>query len=88
MTYLSSNVMLDIEDISLIHNLFIQNGWTIITAICMIVFILFHYPCSTTLITIYKETKSLKWTFVSFILPLIIGISLCMLINFIGNIIL
>ncbi len=88
MTYLSSNVMVDIEDISLIQNLFMQNGWTIITALCMIVFILFHYPCSTTLITIYKETKSIKWTALSFILPLIIGIILCMLINFIGTIIL
>ena len=87
MTYLSSNTMMDINDISLIKDLFISNGWTIITAICMIIFIIFHYPCSTTLITIYKETKSFKWTFLSFILPLIIGIILCMLVNFIGTII-
>ncbi len=88
MTYLSSNVMIEINDISLIQNLFIQNGWTIITAICMIVFIIFHFPCSTTLITIYKETKSIKWTLLSFIIPLIIGITLCMLINFILTIVL
>lgn len=87
MTYLSSNVMLDINDLSLIHELFIQNGWTIITAICMIVFILFHYPCSTTLITIYKETKSIRWTILSFVLPLLIGITLCTIINFIGTIV-
>ena len=86
-TYLSSNTMMDINDISLIKDLFISNGWTIITAICMIIFIIFHYPCSTTLITIYKETKSFKWTFLSFILPLIIGIIICMLVNFIGTII-
>lgn len=87
MTYLSSNTMIDINDISLIKNLFISNGWTIITAICMIIFIIFHYPCSTTLITIYKETKSIKWTLLSFALPLLIGIVLCTLINFIFNII-
>ena len=87
MTYLSSNTMMDINDISLIKDLFISNGWTIITAICMIIFIIFHYPCSTTLITIYKETKSIKWTLLSFFLPLLIGITLCMLVNFIFNII-
>lgn len=87
MIYLSSNVMIDITDISLIRNLFISNGWNIVTAICMIIFILFHYPCSTTLITIYKETKSIKWTFLSFVIPLIIGIILCMMVNFICKII-
>ena len=87
MTYLSSNTMMDINDINLIKDLFISNGWTIITAICMIIFIIFHFPCSTTLITIYKETKSIKWTLLSFFLPLIIGITLCMLVNFIFNII-
>ncbi len=87
MIYLSSNTMMDINDISLIKDLFISNGWTIITAICMIIFIIFHYPCSTTLITVYKETKSIKWTLLSFLLPLLIGITLCMLVNFIFNII-
>ena len=87
MTYLSSNSMMDISDISLIKDLFINNGWTIITAICMVIFIIFHFPCSTTLITIYKETKSIKWTILSFLFPLLLGIILCMIINFIGNII-
>ena len=87
MTYLSSNTMMDINDIYLIKDLFISNGWTIITAICMIIFIIFHYPCSTTLITIYKETRSIRWTFLSFLIPLLIGIILCMIVNFIGTII-
>ena len=84
MTYLSTNMMVDVNDLSLLKDLFISNGWTILTAICMIIFIIFHYPCSTTLITIYKETKSIKWTLISFLLPLTIGILLCMLVNFIG----
>ena len=87
MTYLSSNTMMDINDITLIKDLFISNGWTIITAICMIIFIIFHFPCSTTLITVYKETKSMKWTVLSFLLPLLIGIILCFIVNFIFNII-
>jgi len=87
MTYLSSNTMMDINDVNLIKDLFISNGWTIKTAICMIIFIIFHFPCSTTILTIYKETKSTKWTLLSFFLPLIIGITLCVSVNFIFNII-
>ena len=87
MIYLSSNTMMDINDISLIKNLFVSNGWTIITAICMIIFVIFHFPCSTTILTIYKETKSIKWTLLSFILPLLIGIILCMIVNLILSII-
>ena len=61
----------------------VNNGWNTVTAICMVVFCLFHFPCSTTLLTIKDETKSLKWTVLSFFLPLIIGIILCLIINFI-----
>lgn len=84
MGYMSSNVMVDINDLTLIKDLFINNGWTIVTAICMIIFMLFHFPCSTTMITIYKETKNIKWTILSFILPLLIGIFLCLIVNFIS----
>jgi ferrous iron transport protein B len=84
MGYMSSSVMIDVSDISIIKNLFISNGWTIVTAICMIIFMVFHYPCSTTMITIYKETKSVKWTMLSFVLPLLIGIILCLFVNLIS----
>jgi ferrous iron transport protein B len=72
--------MTDVNDLSVIKDLLINNGWNIITSICMIIFIVFHFPCSTTLITIYKETKSIKWTIFSFILPLLIGFFLCLFI--------
>ena len=85
MGYMSSNVMVDVSNFEVIKNIFINNGWNIITAICMIIFIVFHFPCSTTLITIYKETKSIKHTILSFLLPLTIGILLCMIVNFIGS---
>lgn len=84
MGYMSSSIMIDISDLTIIKDLFINNGWTIVTAICMIIFIVFHFPCSTTVITIYKETRNMKWTILSIFLPLIIGIILCLLVRFIS----
>ena len=84
MGYMSSGIIVDVGDLRIIKDLFINNGWTIVTAICMIIFMVFHFPCSTTMITIYKETKSVKWTILSFILPLIIGIILCLFVNLIS----
>ena len=84
MGYMSSGIMIDVSDLSIIKNLLINNGWNVITAICMIIFMVFHFPCSTTIITIYKETKSVKWTILSFILPLLIGITLCLFVNLIS----
>ncbi len=52
-------------------------GWTTLTAVCLMLFSLCHNPCSTTLHTIYKETRSVKWTVVSAVLPLAIGYVLC-----------
>ncbi len=86
MGYMSSNVLVDVNDLNVIYNLLLSNGWTLITAICMIIFVVFHYPCSTTMITIYKETKSLRWTLLAFLIPILIGIILCFCINFMGNI--
>lgn len=52
-------------------------GWTTLTAVCLMLFSLCHNPCSTTLYTIYQETRSAKWTAVSALLPLVMGIALC-----------
>ena len=61
--------------------LFRMNGFTVTTALCTLIFFLFHWPCATTLFTIYKETKSFKWTALSVLVPLVTGLSLCFLIN-------
>lgn len=53
------------------------NGWTPLTAACAILFSLFHWPCSTTLITVWKETRSLKWTALSFLIPTAAGVAVC-----------
>lgn len=66
--------------------LFSENGFTPVTALCTIVFFLFHWPCATTIITIWKETKSAKWTVLSVIVPLLTGLSLCFAINIISKV--
>ena len=81
MSYLGSNTILEIDNIHQLKELLILNNWSLNTAICMVIFCIFHWPCSTTLITIYKETKSKKWTFLSFVIPTIIGILMCMAIT-------
>lgn len=77
MTYLSKGSLLEIDDINVMRNLLVNNGWTIITAINVILFSLMHWPCGTTLLTIHKETGSIKWTVISFILPTVFGIVSC-----------
>ena len=81
MSYLANGELINIEDISSIGQILIQHNWTIITAINVMIFSLLHFPCSTTLITIYKETKSLKWTVLAFLIPTICGIVVCMVTN-------
>lgn len=85
MLYSGNGILNDTENITTIYNLFTANGWTITTAICVIIFYLMHFPCSTTCISIYKETKSKKWTLLSFFIPLICGLTLCFIVNIISN---
>ena len=61
------------------------NGWTPLTAACAILFSLFHWPCSTTLITVWKETRSLKWTALSFLIPTAAGIAVCFAVAQLGR---
>lgn len=86
MCYLGGTSLVNIEDTYSIGQILIQNGWTILTAINVMIFTCLHFPCATTLLTIKKETGSLKWTFISFILPTVCGIILCMLTTFVYNI--
>lgn len=82
MTYLAEGSILEFSDLNELRELFINNGWDISTAICMLIFTLFHFPCSTTCLTIKKETGSIKWTLTAFILPVAVGIILCSIVNF------
>ena len=80
MSYMSTGAMLELDSLHALKNLLVENNWTLLTAICTMLFSLNHFPCGTTLLTIYKETKSKKWTFVSFIIPTITGIVICFIV--------
>ena len=81
MAYMTTGQMVEFSSLESLRQILIDNGWTVTTAICMLVFSLCHFPCSTTCLTIKKETGSLKWTLFSILLPTIIGIILCFIIN-------
>ena len=57
------------------------DGWTLLTAICLMLFSLVHNPCSTTIYTIWKETHSVKWTAISAVLPLVMGVAICFVVT-------
>lgn len=81
MSYLQSSVLVESESLTALHNLLCANGWSMWTAAAVALLCLFHWPCSTTCLTIYKETGSTKWTLLSILLPTVIGFSLCFLLN-------
>lgn len=85
MCYSGSSGLIEFENLSELGELLRNNGWSYITAICTMIFSLNHFPCGTTLLTIKKETKSLKWTALAFFIPTITGILLCMAVNFALN---
>lgn len=88
MGYMSLGYITDISSAFELKNLFLNNGWTTLTAICVMIFSIFHFPCMTTILTIKKETGSTKWVLLSFFIPLVIGIIACFLVNLIGTLIL
>ncbi len=87
MIYSSNTVLSDVSSLTAIQDILSANGWTAVTAICTIIFFVMHWPCSTTLMTIKKETKSYKWTLLSFALPTGAGIITCIIINLFSHLI-
>ncbi len=87
MCYLKGGTLVNIEDTIQIGQILIQNGWTMITAINVMLFTILHFPCATTLFTVKKETGRWKWTAISFAIPTVCGIILCMCTNLVYNII-
>ncbi|MEG1894689.1 MAG: ferrous iron transport protein B [Oscillospiraceae bacterium] len=77
MGYLSSGSIMEFDNLSALKELLLANGWTWITAVSVLLFSLFHWPCSTTLLTIKKETGSLKWTALSLFIPTAVGFIIC-----------
>lgn len=77
MLYLSTGTLTEFESIAQLRSILVENGWTILTALNVMLFTLLHWPCSTTLWTIKKETGSVKWTIVAFLLPTLIAFIVC-----------
>ncbi len=77
MSYLSSGQMLEFDTLNDLGNILKAQGWTWLTAVCTLLFCLLHWPCTTTLLSAYKETGSKKWTFLTFLIPTAIGFAVC-----------
>ncbi len=77
MAYMAQGNLLELDSLTQMKELFVQNGWTWVTAISTILFSLNHWPCSTTLLTIKKETGSWKWTGIAAAIPTVVGIVVC-----------
>lgn len=72
-----SGVMFELDSISGTESILRAGGWTLLTGINLMLFSLLHNPCSTTIYTIYKETKSVKWTLIATLLPIVMGFTVC-----------
>jgi ferrous iron transport protein B len=71
MVYLGTGMMTDIPSYSQLHTILVtQHGWTMLTAVNLMLFSLLHNPCATTIMTIYKETNSKKWATISVVITL------------------
>lgn len=85
MAYMAQGSILELDSVDQMRQLFIDNGWTWITAVCTMIFSLMHWPCSTTLLTIKKETGSWKWTGIAAIIPAMTGVVCCIMFSSIAK---
>jgi len=80
MAYMAKGSILELDSLAQLKDLLQANGWTWLTAVCTMLFSLMHWPCSTTCLTIKKETGSWKWTAVSLLVPTVTGFAVCMVV--------
>ena len=83
MCYLNTSTLIDMDNLNVLKDILVSNGWTIKTALSFIILFMYRFPCSTTLLTIYRETNSKLYTFLSVVIPMSIGVLLCFFINYI-----
>ncbi len=77
MAYTASSTPTEVENYTALKDLLVSNGWTTTTAICTLIFTLLHFPCATSCMTVYKETRSIQHTLGAFALPTAFGLVLC-----------
>ena len=75
-----AGVMFELDSVNATGELLRAGGWTLLTGVNLMLFSLLHNPCSTTIYTIYKETRSTKWTVVATLMPLVMGLTVCFLV--------
>lgn len=80
MSYMSSGYMIELDSLTELQTLLVNNGWTWLTALCTMLFALLHWPCATTLLTTLKETGSKKWTLLAFLIPTGIAFLVCLVV--------
>ena len=80
MSYMATGNLLELDSLDQLSALLVSHGWTWLTAVCVMLFCLMHWPCGTTCWTIKKETQSWKWTLVSFLTPTVAGIVICFIV--------
>jgi ferrous iron transport protein B len=85
MIYTASGTLTAVGDMRAFRALLLQNGWTRVTALCVLVFCVLHWPCSTTLLTIRKETGRWRWALLAAALPTAFGLALCAMLAHMGR---
>ena len=85
LAYASGGSLARAEDMQALGALLRENGWTWLTALNAILFSLMHWPCSTTLLSIARETRSVKWPLVGALLPTLLGAAICALTAFVAR---
>lgn len=85
MTYQAAGSLMDFSSLTELGQLLTANGWTAATALCVMTFSLFHFPCSTALLSIKKETGSWGWTALAALLPTALGLILTKFISLLAS---
>ena len=79
--YLSGSTLADVSDLLSFRALLLANGWTGCTALCTLLFTICHWPCSTTCLTVFRETRSMRYTLAAIAFPTCFGLALCALVR-------
>ncbi|KYH32938.1 nucleoside recognition domain-containing protein [Neomoorella mulderi] len=85
MSYLSIGMLTEVDSLATLGEILVRHGWTWVTALNVMLFSLMHWPCGTTLLTIYKETKSLKWPLLAAVIPTALGLAACFLVKLLAG---
>ena len=80
MSYLSTGQIVEFGSLAELRQILLDHGWTWLTAVCTMLFCLLHWPCTTTLLSAYKESGSAKWTFLSFLIPTAVAFAVCFVV--------